>query len=76
MENGQLPLSISNATNENWEIVSLMALSKIRGIGLRTLRTLLERFGQLSSVWKTPADELLLTLGESRLPRLYCFFQW
>jgi len=70
MENDQLPLFSSNATNENSEIVSLMALSKIRGVGLRSLRTLLEKFGRLSSIWETPEDKLLLTLRKSSLPRL------
>lgn len=70
MESGQLPLLTSSATNENQEMGSLVALSNIYGVGLKTLRTLHEQFGRLSSVWEGSEDELLSRLGTSHLPRL------
>ena len=69
MENDQLPLFNGNVTDEDSEIVSFMALSKIRGVGLRSLRILFEGFEQLSSIWEIPEDKLLLTLRKYNLPR-------
>jgi hypothetical protein len=74
MESGQLPLLTSSATNENQEMGSLVALSNIYGVGLKTLRTLHEQFGRLSSVWEGSEDELLSRLGTSHLPRLPSIF--
>ncbi|NTU84316.1 MAG: hypothetical protein HGA45_33970, partial [Chloroflexales bacterium] len=42
--------------------ISLLALSQVRGVGLKTLRALYEHFTDLSTVWATPLDELAATL--------------
>lgn len=41
------------------EAQHLIALSKISGVGVRTLRALYENHGQFSSVWDLPKDNLI-----------------
>ncbi len=69
MGNGQLPLFGRDAKPDGLDVVALMALSKIHGVGFKTLRGLLEQLGQLSHVWDASDDELNSTLSRLRLPR-------
>lgn len=47
--------------------ISLLALSHVRGVGLKTLRALYEHFDDLSAVWSTPLDELVATLQQLKI---------
>lgn len=42
--------------------LTLLALSHIRGVGLKTLRTLYEHLSDLTSIWSTPPEALVTLL--------------
>jgi DNA processing protein len=60
------PLHRSTALVRDFD-VSLLALSKVRGVGLKTLRALYEHFTDLSRVWQMDHESLANLLQQLRV---------
>ncbi len=64
MENNQLnlfgtqPETDKASTDSSNQKIHLLALSKVRGIGLQTLRKAFERYGNLERLWASSGDEI------------------